>query len=110
MNNFDQNKKLYNFAILILLKVLMSPHTHTHTHAKRKEEEEEEEEFVKGWDNDSEVHVTQFIGLVQSQAEFLKPRYLVMQKMSCRKTFSSIFLCDRIATYEPGALKEEPYP
>ena len=58
----------------------------------------------------SEVHVTQFIGLVQSQAEFLKPRYLVMQKMSCRKTFSSIFLCDRIATYEPGALKEEPYP
>ena len=83
MNNFDQNKKLYNFAILILLKV--GPYH-------------------------SEVHVTQFIGLVQSQAEFLKPRYLVMQKMSCRKTFSSTFLCDRIATYEPGALKEEPYP
>ena len=78
MNSFDQNKKLYNFAILILLKVLMSTHTNkkkTKKKQKRKEEEEEEEEFVKGWDNDSEVHVTQFIGLVQSQAEFLKPRY-----------------------------------
>ena len=79
----------------MLLKVLMS------TKKKKKD-------FVKGWDNDSEVHVTQFIGLAQSQAEFLKPRYLVMQKMSCRKRFSSIFLCDWIATYEPGALKEEP--
>ena len=73
----------------------------SNVHKKKKD-------FVKGWDNDSEVHVTQFIGLAQSQAEFLKPRYLVMQKMSCRKRFSSIFLCDWIATYEPGALKEEP--
>ena len=73
-----------------------------------KRKKRKKKDFVKGWDNDLEVHVTQFIGLAQSQAEFLKPRYLVMQKMSCRKRFGSIFLCDWIATYEPGALKEEP--
>ena len=43
MNNFDQNAKLYNFAILILLKVLMS----THTNKKKTKKKEKEKKKKK---------------------------------------------------------------
>ena len=47
MNNFDQNKKLYNFAILILLKVLMSTHTQTKKNKKNKKEKKKKKKKKK---------------------------------------------------------------